>query len=264
MTLKGMKAVILAGGLGTRMQELTQLVPKPMVEIGGFPILWHIMKIFENYEVNDFAVALGYKSHVVKEYFANYRMRANSVRINLATGDVIEEAAHRERWCIDLVETGLNTQTGGRIARLRSYLGDRPFFVTYGDGVADVDLEALVAFHKSHGKIGTVTAVRPPSKFGALGLDDEQNVTSFTEKPVGGETWINGGFFVFEPGIFDYLSTDESCILERAPLERLAQDGQLAAFRHAGFWQCLDTAKDVETVNKAWEHGDAPWKTWHN
>lgn len=263
MSLAGMKAVILAGGLGTRMQELTNLVPKPMVEIGGFPILWHIMKIFEHYGVDDFAVALGYKSEVVKEYFANYRLRANSVRINLGTGEMVEEATHRERWCIDLVETGLHTQTGGRIARLRRYLDNGPFFVTYGDGVADVDLDELLDFHRAHGRIGTVTAVRPPSKFGALALDEEHNVSSFTEKPVSGETWINGGFFIFEPGIFEYLSTEESCILEREPLEALAADGQLAAYRHKGFWQCLDTAKDVETVNKAWERGDAPWKLWN-
>jgi glucose-1-phosphate cytidylyltransferase len=263
MSTEGMKAVILAGGLGTRMQELTNVVPKPMVSIGGFPILWHIMKIYEHYGVNDFAVALGYKSEVVKEYFSNYRLRANSIRINLGTGEITEEATHRERWCVDLVETGLNTQTGGRIARMRRYLEGGTFFVTYGDGVADVNIDALLAFHRAHGKIGTVTAVRPPSKFGALALDHGDVVDSFTEKPISGESWINGGFFVFEPEIFDYLSTDESCILERAPLEKLANDGQLAAFRHPGYWQCLDTAKDVDNVNRIWQSGQAPWKLWN-
>ncbi|MDR3470301.1 MAG: glucose-1-phosphate cytidylyltransferase [Devosia sp.] len=257
-----MKAVILAGGLGTRMQELTSLVPKPMVEIGGFPILWHIMKLYEHYGVNDFAVALGYKSEVVKDYFANYRLRVNSIRVDLATGEITEEAAHRERWRVDLVETGLHTQTGGRIARLRRYLGDVPFFATYGDGVADVDVGALLAFHRSHGKIATVTAVRPPSRFGALALGEGNEVTSFTEKPVTGDTWISGGFFVFEPGVFGYLSEDESCILERGPLDALARDGELAAFRHAGYWQGLDTARDVDAVNRMWEAGNAPWQVW--
>jgi glucose-1-phosphate cytidylyltransferase len=263
MNISEMKSVILAGGMGTRMQELTSVVPKPMVEIGGFPILWHIMKIYEHYGVNNFAVALGYRSEVVKEYFANYRLRANSIHIDLATGTITGEVTHRERWSVDLVETGLNTQTGGRIARMREYLEGAPFFVTYGDGVSNIDLEALLAFHRSHGRIGTVTAVRPPSKFGALALDSGDTVSSFTEKPVTGETWINGGFFIFEPQIFDYLSTEESCILERAPLERLARDGQLAAFRHPGFWQCVDTAKDVETVNRMWLSGQAPWKLWN-
>ncbi len=259
-----MKAVILAGGLGTRMQELTRLIPKPMIEVGGYPALWHIMKIFEHFEVNDFVVALGYKSEIIKDYFSNYRLRANSIHVDLGQGTVVAEAEHKERWRIDLVETGLNTQTGGRIARLRPYLGERTFIVTYGDGVADVDINRLLAFHRAHGKIGTVTAVRPPSKFGALGLTDGDMVASFTEKPITGETWINGGFLVFEPGIFDYLSSDEGCILERAPLERLARDGQLAAYKHHGFWQCMDTAKDVETVNGMWSDQSAPWKLWQD
>lgn len=259
-----MKAVILAGGLGTRMQELTRLIPKPMIEVGGYPALWHIMKIFEHFEVNDFVVALGYKSEIIKDYFSNYRLRANSIHVDLEQGTVVAEAEHKERWRIDLVETGLNTQTGGRIARLRPYLGERTFIVTYGDGVADVDIDRLLAFHRAHGKIGTVTAVRPPSKFGALGLTDGDMVASFTEKPISGETWINGGFLVFEPGIFDYLSSEEGCILERAPLERLARDGQLAAYKHRGFWQCMDTAKDVETVNRMWSDQSAPWKLWQD
>lgn len=246
------------------MQELTRLIPKPMIEIGEYPALWHIMKIFEHFDINDFVVALGYKSEIIKDYFANYRLRANSIHVDLELGTIVSEAAHREKWRIDLVETGLNTQTGGRIARLRQHLQDGPFIVTYGDGVADVDINELLAFHRSHGKIGTVTAVRPPSKFGALGLGEGDMVTSFTEKPVSGDTWINGGFLVFEPEIFDYLSTDEGCILERAPLEQLARDGQLAAYRHPGFWQCMDTLKDVETINAMWRNQSAPWKLWQD
>lgn len=257
-----MKAVILAGGLGTRMQELTRVVPKPMVEVGPYPILWHVMKIYAHFGVGEFAVALGYRGEVIKDYFANYRQRIHSLRVDLGTGivDVVSEGD--ESWVIDLVETGFRTQTGGRVARMKAEIGDRPFFLTYGDGVADIDIAALLAFHKSHGKIGTVTAVRPPSKFGALDINGEGLVSQFSEKPITGDTWINGGFFVFEPGIFDYLSTDENCILERAPLEALAADGQLAAYRHHGFWRCMDTARDVELVNEIWQSGEAPWKIW--
>lgn len=257
-----LKTVILAGGLGTRMQELTRLIPKPMVEIGSHPILWHIMKIFAHYGVNEFCVALGYRSDIVKDYFANYRLRSNSTRVDLGSGEVQIRADDMERWILELVETGPLTQTGGRIARMRSFIGDAPFFLTYGDGVANVNVDELLSFHQSHGKIATVTAVRPPSKFGALDVSPDDSVLRFTEKPIAGDTWINGGFFVFEPAIFDYLSTDEGCILERGPLERVAADGQLKAYRHHGFWQCLDTARDVEQVNKLWEAGDAPWKVW--
>lgn len=257
-----MKAVILAGGLGTRMQEVTRLIPKPMVEIGPQPILWHIMKIYAHFGVKDFCVALGYRSEIIKEYFANYRLRTNSARVHLGTGQIDIEAAEPLDWTVRLIETGAHTQTGGRVARLEKYLGNETFFLTYGDGVANVDIEALLAFHRSHGKIGTVCAVRPPSRFGALEMDHGGKVLEFSEKPHTGEAWINGGFFVFEPALFRYLSTDETCILERAPLEKLAADGELMAYRHPDFWQCIDTVRDVEQVNALWDSGAAPWKLW--
>lgn len=259
---RDMKAVVLAGGLGTRMQELTRLIPKPMVEVGPYPILWHVMKIYSHFGVNQFAVALGYRGEVIKEYFANYRQRIHSLRVDLGTGAVDVVTEGDETWLIDLVETGFSTQTGGRVARLKKEIGNNPFFLTYGDGVADVDIDELLAFHKAHGKIGTVTAVRPPSKFGALDIDGDGIVGRFSEKPIAGDTWINGGFFVLEPEIFDYVSSDEDCIFERGPLEALAADGQLAAYKHGGYWQCMDTAKDVEQVNDIWNRGEAPWKLW--
>jgi glucose-1-phosphate cytidylyltransferase len=257
-----MKTAILAGGLGTRMQELTRLIPKPMVEIGSYPILWHIMKIYSHYGVNQFTVGLGYRGEVIKDFFTNYRQRIHSLRVDLGKGSVDVVTEGDESWVIDLVETGMNTQTGGRIARMREELGDAPFFLTYGDGVSDVDIPALLDFHRSHGKIGTVTAVRPPSKFGALDIGENGTVARFSEKPVSGDTWINGGFFVFEPEIFDYVSPDADCVFERGPLEALAADGQLAAFKHPGYWQCMDTARDVENVNEIWSRGQAPWKVW--
>ena len=189
-------------------------------------------------------------------------MRANSVRVHLGSGTVDLHGFDHEDWVLDLVETGANTQTGGRVAKLRHHVGERPFFLTYGDGVADVDIDALLAFHRDHGKVCTVSAVRPPSKFGALEIGDGERVTSFTEKPISGDTWINGGFFVCEPRIFDYVDTGDECIFERAPLEGLARDGELVAYRHHGYWQCLDTARDVETVNRIWNSGTAPWKVW--
>jgi glucose-1-phosphate cytidylyltransferase len=262
--LADMKCVILAGGLGTRMQELTRLVPKPMVEVGPYPILWHIMKLYDHHLVNQFCVALGYRGDIVKDYFVNYRLRANSVRVSLGSGSVELHGFDHENWVVDLVETGAYTQTGGRIAKLRPHLGNRAFFLTYGDGLADVDIAKLMEFHRAHGKIATVSAVRPPSRFGALEIGLHEQVINFTEKPVSGDTWINGGFFVLEPEIFDYLTVDDNCIFERAPLEALARDGQLVAYRHHGFWQNLDTARDVEIVNKMWNSGAAPWKVWGN
>ena len=244
------------------MQEVTRLVPKPMMEIGPYPILWHIMKIYAHYGVNEFCVGLGYRSEVIKEYFSNYRLRANSASVHLGTGRLEIEAEDSVDWTVRLIETGAHTQTGGRVARMQKYIGNSTFFLTYGDGVANVDIRALLDFHQAHGKIGTVCAVRPPSRFGALNMGEGDLVTAFTEKPHSGETWINGGFFVFEPEFFEYLSTDESCILERAPLERLAADGQLAAYRHPDFWQCIDTVRDIEQINTLWDKGKAPWKVW--
>lgn len=260
--INNMKAVILAGGLGTRMQELTELIPKPMVEIGSKPALWHIMKIFSYYGVSNFNVALGYKGHIIKKFFTDYSTNQNSIRVDLSR-DVIEELENNhEDWVVELIDTGPVTQTGGRIARMKKFIGDNRFFLTYGDGVSDIDLEALLEFHKKQGKIATVTAVRPPSKFGALGVREDGSVGQFTEKPKDGETWISGGFFVFEPEVFDYLSEDAECILERAPLENIAKDGMLSAFQHKGFWQCMDTVKDVDFLNSLWDEGRAPWKSW--
>ncbi len=235
-----MKTVILAGGLGTRLSEETTARPKPMVEIGGLPILWHIMKIYAAGDVNEFVLALGYKGEVIQSF--------------------VREAVDREAWTVHMVDTGLHTQTGGRLKRLSAWLADETFMVTYGDGVADLDVRKVLAFHRSHGRLATVTAVRPPARFGALELDGDL-VTTFAEKPQMGEGWINGGFFVFEPGVLDYVDGDDA-ILERQALERLASDGQLAAYRHEGFWQCMDTVRDVRHLNALWQQDAPPWAVW--
>ena len=257
-----MKVVILAGGLGTRLAEETNLRPKPMVEIGGMPILWHIMKIYSQFGYSEFLPALGYKGHVIKEFFTDYLTRSSDVTVNLASGK-IEHKNNKinEDWIIRLNDTGKETLTGGRLHRLESELaGEETFMLTYGDGVASVDIEKLVAFHKSHGKIATVTAVRPPARFGALEIN-EGKVTQFHEKPQVGEGWINGGFFVFNKEVFKYLNGDMT-ILEKEPLENLAKENQLMAFKHDGFWHCMDTIRDKDTLNNLWASGDAPWKVW--
>ena len=255
-----MKTVILAGGLGTRLSEETSIRPKPMVEIGGRPILWHIMKLYAEAGFTEFVVALGYKGEVIKEYFLDYYFLTNDMRIDLSTGSVMPLSTTVEPWTITLVDTGLHTQTGGRIRRLRDTLGRDTFMLTYGDGLADIDLQALCAFHRQHGKLATVTAVRPPARFGAMALDGAQ-VHSFSEKPLGGEGRINGGFFVLEPGVLDYIDGDET-IWERTPLERLAEDGQLMAFQHEGFWHPMDTLRDRHALETLWATGSAPWATW--
>jgi len=261
-----MKAAILAGGLGTRMQELTSIVPKPMIELGGKPILWHIMKSYRHFGINEFCIALGYKGDVIKEYFRNYKYHMRSVVVDLTTGETDftgdSNSVEPEDWRINLVETGSASQTGARVARMKEYLGKETFCLTYGDGVSDVDIAQLIAFHKSHGKIATLTAVRPPSKFGALEIGHDNKVLTFAEKPHIGDSWINGGFFVFEPKIFDYLDSNETCILEEKPMLNLAKDGQLMAFHHEGYWHCMDTARDVTNANKIWEQNKAPWKQW--
>ena len=262
MRASDVKTMILAGGLGTRMQELTQLVPKPMIEIGGWPILWHIMKIYAYFGVNDFAIALGYRGDVIKDYFLNYNIKAHSMRIDLGRGVAEPIEPRSENWVIDLVDTGEHAQTGARIARMRPFLGERTFFLTYGDGVGDIDISDLLAFHRSHGGIATVTAVRPPSKFGALDIRETARVAQFSEKPVTGDTWINGGFFALEARVFDYLRDDDSCAFEQEPLEALAADGQLSAYRHHGYWRCIDTKNDVAQVNAIWNQGNAAWKLW--
>jgi glucose-1-phosphate cytidylyltransferase len=252
-----MKAVILCGGLGTRISEETQVKPKPMVEIGGRPILWHIMRIYARHNVRNFMLALGYKGEMIKDYFLNYHPRQSDITVHLKSGRVDYSNPAVEDWSVSLVDTGALTQTGGRLLRLRELLQEGPFMLTYGDGVANVDLSALLAFHRSHGKVATVTAVRPPARFGDLQMN-EGRVIRFAEKPQGGEGWINGGFFVFGPAVFDYIA-DDTTILERAPLERLAHEGQLMAFHHHGYWQPMDTLRDKNALEELWAAGNAPW-----
>jgi glucose-1-phosphate cytidylyltransferase len=257
-----MKAIILAGGLGTRLSEETVLKPKPMVEIGGRPILWHIMQIYSSHGFNHFVVACGYKGEVIKEYFRDYFFRESDIVISLKDGSCKAVSSCVPDLEIELVDTGLDTMTGGRLLSLKrkKAIGDGTFMVTYGDGVADVDIKSLVAFHRAHGKLATITAVRPPARFGGLVLDGDR-VVEFSEKPQTGEGWINGGFFVFEPGIVDYITNDQTS-LERDPLERLAADGQLMSFCHAGFWQPMDTLREKQLLESLWSSGKAPWKTW--
>jgi glucose-1-phosphate cytidylyltransferase len=255
-----MKTIILAGGLGTRLAEETELRPKPMVDIGGRPILWHIMKSYAHYGFKDFIIALGYKGEMIKRFFLDYRLITSSVRVSLGDDKVDWYMGHDEDWTVDLVDTGAETMTGGRLKRVVPTIENDTMMMTYGDGVADVNIRELVDFHKSHGKLATVTAVRPPARFGSLTLSGD-NVTGFAEKPQMGEGWINGGYFVFEPAVAEYISGDET-YLEREPLERLAQGGQLVAFRHSGYWQPMDTMRDLQTLRARWEDGDAPWRVW--
>ena len=252
-----MKTAILAGGLGTRLSEETVLRPKPMVEIGGRPILWHVMSIYARAGFKDFVVACGYKGETIKQYFHGYAMQESDCVIDLASGKHEVLDARRVDWQVTLIDTGGDTMTGGRIKRLEPFLGKETFLATYGDGLADLDVRELVAFHKKHKKLATVTAVRPPSRFGGLALEGER-VREFSEKPQAGEGWINGGFFVFEPGVFEYLDCDET-ILERQPMERLAAEGQLMAFRHPGFWQPMDTLREKQILESLWAGGHAPW-----
>jgi glucose-1-phosphate cytidylyltransferase len=255
-----MKVGILAGGLGSRLAEETVIKPKPMVEIGNKPILWHIMKHYAHFGHKDFVVALGYKGEYIQKYMVDYGSLSSSMTVNLKTGEVERHGESEVDWRVDLIETGLNTQTGGRIKRLQPYLGDETFMLTWGDGVSNIDLDDLLAFHKRHGKLATVTAVRPPARFGILDIQDGA-VKSFQEKPQMSEGWINGAFFVLEPGIFDYIDGDLTHF-EREPLENLAKDGQLAAYQHTGFWQCMDTVRDKVRLEELWESGNPEWKLW--
>ena len=255
-----MKVVILAGGKGTRLVEETTIRPKPMVEIGGKPILWHIMKIYAARGFKAFLVACGYKADLIKEYFHNFAVRNSDYFIDLASGRQTVVNGCGMDWQIGLIDTGADTMTGGRLLRLRKFIGDEPFMVTYGDGLGDINVCALAEFHRSHGKIATVTAVRPAARFGSLTLQGS-TVSEFAEKPQADEGWINGGFFVFNPAIFDYLE-DDATILEREPLERLAQERQLMAFRHRGFWQPMDTLREKLLLDSLWASGQAPWKVW--
>jgi glucose-1-phosphate cytidylyltransferase len=257
-----MKAVILAGGLGTRLSEETQVKPKPMAEIGEHPILWHIMKIYGSHGFTEFVVCLGYKGYLIKEYFANYFLHNADVTFDLRGREMEVHQNAAEPWRVTLVDTGPDTQTGGRLKRVAEYVGGERFMMTYGDGLADIDLSALLAVHESQGKLATVTAVQPPGRFGALEFGaDEESVSSFVEKPEGDGGWMNGGFFVLESAALDYIDGDAT-LWEREPLERLASDGQLAAYRHHGFWQPMDTLRDKRALDDLWERGAAPWKTW--
>jgi glucose-1-phosphate cytidylyltransferase len=255
-----MKVALLAGGLGTRIAEETDRIPKPMVEIGGKPMLWHIMRLYAHHGYNDFLVACGYKGEIIKEYFNNFVVHNNDYIVNLLDGSRELLNTGSIDWRVGVIDTGLETMTGGRLLRLRPWLTDGRFMITYGDGLGDVDIAALVDFHKAHGRLATVTAVRPPSRFGALQIDGHA-VKQFSEKPQTKEGWINGGFFVFEPEIFDYLE-DDSTVLERDPMEKLAADGQLFAFQHEGFWQPMDTLREKRLLESLWQDHTAPWKVW--
>jgi glucose-1-phosphate cytidylyltransferase len=255
-----MKAVILAGGFGTRLSEETVVKPKPMVEIGDKPILWHIMKIFSAFGINDFIVCLGYKGYIIKEFFNNYLLHTADVTIDVRTNRMDIHEVQAEPWRVTLVETGTETMTGGRLGRVMRYIGDETFCLTYGDGLADVDLNALIAFHLTHGRIATVTAVRMPGRFGALAIAEDA-VTRFEEKPAGEAGWINGGFFVLSPRVASYIKGDDT-VWEREPLEKLACENQLSAYLHHGFWQPMDTLRDKIHLERLWQSGQAPWKLW--
>lgn len=253
-----MKVIILAGGFGSRLSEYTESIPKPMVTIGGKPILWHIMSRYANFGHKDFYLALGYKAEIIKEYFLNYRSLNSDFTVDLSSGKVDPHQTDAADWRVTMVETGLQSMTGGRVKRLQSFVGNEPFMLTYGDGVADIDLDALLKFHNSHGKMVTVSAVHPGARFGELMLDNGQ-VKSFQEKPQMGQGWINGGFFIIQPDFFDLITNDET-VLEREPLEKVAQMGELMAYKHDGFWQCMDTKRDRDMLEDLWQHGLALWK----
>jgi len=256
-----MKAVILCGGFGTRFSEETALRPKPMIEIGGRPMLWHIMNTYASFGTNEFCLAAGYKSEVIKEYFLNFYAINNDISIDLSNGKTVVHDGNQPNWKVHIIDTGLNTQTGGRLRRLRKWLEqDDIFMFTYGDGVADINLHSLLAFHRSHGKLATITTVRTPARFGRIGFEGDQ-VSEFYEKPESGEGWINGGYFVLSPKVIDYIDNDES-IWEREPMERLAQDGQLMGYRHYGFWSCMDTLREKNYLEELWNTGKAEWKVW--
>jgi len=255
-----MKVALLAGGYGTRLAEETEVRPKPMVEIGPMPILWHIMMHYYGYGFEDYVVALGYKGEYIKRWFQDYSTFGGSVTVDVSAGQFFRHRSKVPDWRVDLVDTGLSAGTGGRIRRLADWLGTGPFMLTWGDGVSDVDIDALLAFHKSHGKLATMTAVRPPARYGHIDFDGDR-VVEFSEKPQTGEGWINGAFFVLERKVFDYIDNDEM-MFEHDPMRRLAADGELMAFRHDGFWQCMDTLREKVILNRLWDGGDAPWKTW--
>ena len=257
-----MKVLILAGGFGSRLGEETVLKPKPMIEIGGKPILWHIMKIYSHYGFNEFVILLGYMGYYFKEYFSNYILHSSNVTIDLEKNDITIHENKSEPWKVTLLDTGLNTLTGGRVKRAQEIVGNNPFMLTYGDGVADIKINELVSYHKNHAKAITMTAVMPEGRFGALDIQDNNCITSFQEKPKGDGTWINGGFFVCEPKVFDYIIEGDKTIFERSPLENLAKDNEMFAYKHYGFWCPMDTMRDKNLLAELWEKGEAPWKVW--
>ncbi len=260
-----MKVVILAGGLGTRISEESHLKPKPMIEIGGNPILWHIMKYYSEFGYNDFIICCGYKGYVIKEYFADYYLHRSDITFDFSRDNkMIIHNNVAEPWRVTIVDTGINTQTGGRISRVRNFIGNERFMLTYGDGVSDVDINELVKYHEEKGKIATMTAIQPGGKFGVLDIADDNTISRFTEKGKEDGGWINGGFMVLEPKIFDYLTDDVNLIFERAPLETVASEGQLSAFKHNGFWQCMDTLRDRLYLESLIETKNAPWMVWEN
>jgi len=257
-----MKAVILAGGLGTRISEETHLKPKPMIEIGGKPILWHIMKIYSSFGINEFVICLGYKGYVIKEYFANYYRHMSDITFDLSNNSQIIHNNNSEKWKVTLIDTGDETMTGGRVKRIYDYIKDEEeFCLTYGDGVSNVNISDLIKFHKSHGKLATLTATQSPGRFGALNINQENIITDFWEKPLGDGNFINGGFFVMSPKVVDYIDGDHT-LLEQEPLQKLAKDQQLAAYKHTGFWQPMDTLRDKSQLENMWHSGKAPWKIW--
>ena len=255
-----MKTAILAGGMGSRLAEETDIKPKPMVEIGGRPILWHIMQHYASYGFSQFVIALGYKGEIIKRYMLDYGLSEDDLTVSVSSGDVLRHGNRRPDWTVDLVDTGVSTMTGGRIKRLQPYIGNSRFFLTWGDGVSNVNLKELLAFHTAHGKLATVTAVRPPARFGHMIFEGDR-VREFSEKPQASEGWINGAFFCLEPQIFEYIEGDH-IHWEKEPMERLARDGQLMAYRHTDFWQCMDTLRDRRLLETLWESGNAPWKVW--
>ena len=256
-----MKVVILAGGLGTRLSEETDLKPKPMVEVGEFPIIWHIMKIYSYYGFTDFIICLGYKGYVIKEYFANYFLHKSDIEIDIKNNEIEYLNSKTEPWKIKLIDTGLNTMTGGRIKRVKKYLENETFMMTYGDGLSNVNLNLLEQFHLKSNKMVSVTAVQPTGRFGSLSINEEDNITTFIEKPPGDNFWINGGFFVMEPDVFDFIKDDQT-IWEREPLEQISNINQLIAFKHNGFWHPMDTLRDKNYLNELWKSGNAPWRLW--
>ena len=256
-----MKVVILAGGYGTRISEESHLKPKPMIEIGEQPILWHIMKQYSHYGYNDFIICAGYKQSVIKEYFADYFLHTSDITFDIKNNAMEVHTNFSEPWRVTVVDTGLNTMTGGRVKRVQKFIGNETFFLTYGDGVSDVDIQAVLAFHKAHGKAVTITAVNAGQRFGVLGMGAGDTVQAFREKRGADASLINGGFMVCEPCLFDYL-TDDACVLEQAPFERVAEEGQMMAYRHEGFWQCMDTQREKLRLEALWSSGNAPWKVW--